>query len=413
MSIQQQASVGLRYYKTNNDIKKRKKYIYMKSGLVVDPYSANNTIASAYYPLLVDQKVDYLLGNQPTTPIESDKFYQDLTDIARKASAQGIQWAYPYIKKGKLEMALFPTSELEWFYNDIGDLKEMWRKVYDEDDKLFIYVYDKEGIRIYKDKVEGQPIETTGHVPVTVQMGAEKTTEQVSWGVCPFIPLRNNLDCVYDLEAVKGLIDTYDIVLSDFANNLEDFQDVTWVLKGYQGQDVNKFLTEVKRYKTLVVGEGGDARPETIEIPTEARMSMLDKSEKLIFKFGRGVDTDNMSGGSLTNVAIESHFANLDMKADNFSYQVTSFINEYIEFYNIYASMSNNEQIKQGDITYNKSTIINQVEMLKANVEQTGNISERTKLANNPWVKDPDEELKQLEIEREAQVIELEVPFKE
>ena len=413
MSIQQQAQIGLRYYKTNNDIKKRKKYIYMENGLIVDPYSANNTIASAYYPLLVDQKVDYLLGNQPTTAIEEDKFYQDLTDIARRASAQGIQWVYPYIKKGELALALFPTSELEWFYDDNGDLEEMWRKVYDKDDKLFIYVYDKDGIRIYKDSVKGQPVETTGHVPVTVQMGAEKTTEQMSWGVCPFIALKNNLECVYDLEPIKGLIDTYDIVLSDFANNLEDFQDVTWILKGYDGQDVNKFLDEVRRYKTLQVGENGDARPSTIEIPTDARMAMLDKGEKLIFKFGRGVDTDNMSGGSLTNVAIESHFANLDMKANNFAYQVTEFINNYIDFYNIYAAMSNKQAIVQGDITYNKSTIVNQEDMLKANVEQTGNISERTKLANNPWVKDPDEEMKQLEAERNIQVESLETPFKE
>ena len=148
MNIQSQAQTGIRYYKTNNDIKQRKKLVYTKEGLVSDPYSANNTIASAYYPLLVDQKVDYLLGKKPTTPIEDDKFYQDLINVARKASAQGIQWVYPYIKGGELKLALFPTSELKWFYGNGGELEEMWRNVYVEDD----YGTSKSSSRDFKNK---------------------------------------------------------------------------------------------------------------------------------------------------------------------------------------------------------------------------------------------------------------------
>ena len=390
MNKKKQSVIGLAYYGNKNKIKERKKYVFTEAQLIEDPYSANNKIASAFYPLLVDQKVDYLIGKRPTTPIEDEGFYKDLSTCGKKAAAQGIQWAYFYLQGGKLKMEFFPTAELSWEFDSSGKLETMQRCVVEDDDEAYIYVYTKDGVTKYKADKDGlpvgEPISQEGHYSVSVKAGAEETVNSNSWGVVPFIPYYNNDSCVYDLEPIKSLIDAYDVVISDFANNLEDFQDVTWILKGYEGQDPSKFLEQVKMYKSIPVGEGGDARTETIEIPTEARMAMLEKLEGLIFQFGRGVNMEKLSGGSLTNVVIKAQFANLDMKANGFAYYTKQFINDYIEFYNIYAERFGEERIQTDEeIVFNKSMVMNEIEMLDANARQVGTISDDTRWDNHPW----------------------------
>ena len=57
---------------------------------------------------------------------------------------------------------------------------------------------------------------------------------------------------------VKDLIDQYDLVVSGFANDLADIQEVIFVLRNYGGEDLNTFLSELKRYKAIKVE--GDSR---------------------------------------------------------------------------------------------------------------------------------------------------------
>ena len=398
MTKKKQYAVGLAYYQTHNKIETRKKLIFTEEGLIQDPYSANNKISSAFYQLLVDQKVDFLIGDAPTTPIESKTFYKDLQTGGKLASAQGVQWAYFYLQQGELKIEYFPTAELCWSFDRSGQLEWMKRVIVEDDDKTYIYLYDREGVRKYEADADGntmgEPIETTGHYSTITTAGTEEIIESGSWGVVPFIPYYNNDRCIYDLEPIKSLIDVYDVVISDFANNLEDFQDVTWILKGYEGQDVSKFLDQVRRYKSIPVGEGGDARPETIEIPTEARMKMLEKLEDLIYSFGRGVNMAKLSGAQLTNVLIKAHFASLEMKANSFAYFTTQFINDYVEFYNLYAETFGKDTIETDfEVMYNKSMLINESEMLTANAQQTGFISKETRLGNHPWVDDVEQEM--------------------
>ena len=48
---------------------------------------------------------------------------------------------------------------------------------------------------------------------------------------------------------------------------------------------------------------------------------------------------------------------------------------------------------------FNRSLIFNEVEILGANALQKGNISEKTRLENNPWVNNPEKEMEQMEAE--------------
>jgi len=375
------AITGHRYYRSKNDIIQRKMYIWTEEGLIEDVYKANNKIASAYYKLLIDQLINYLLGNEPTQPVEDKGFIKQLKDVATNARIEGKQWMQAYVEDGEFKTIEVPNSELLPLYSD-NTLVEMWR-FYSEDEKEFALRYTKDEVIKYNQK--GDVIKRLPSMQWKVTSAAGEEVKADSLGAVPFICMQANKGSIYDLESIKPLIDSYDIVLSDFANNLEDFQDVTWILKGYSGKNVSEFTKQVKMFKAIPVGEGGDAKPETIEIPHEARMAMLEKAENLIFKFGFGVNLDSMTGGSLTNVAIKSQFANLDMKANAFSQEVTQYINDYIELYNIWAAKANKPLIIEGEITYNKTIISNEVELLEANAKQAGFISNETRWDNHPW----------------------------
>jgi SPP1 family phage portal protein len=252
-------------------------------------------------------------------------------------------------------------------------------------------------------KIDGKP---ASHMKTKEMYGEEVRSEgALSWGVVPFIPLQNNDEGLYDLQPVKGFIDVYDLVDSDFANNLEDIQDIYWILKGYNGENMDTFLAEVRKYKTLKVSEEGDAKAQTVEIPTEARKTMLEILNDDIFKFGRGVDTSKTGEGTITNVVIKSRFANLDLKASEFENQLRDFIDRVVVFYNRYLNIKGQPLIEDYDVTFNRSQIFNETEILKANAEQQGAVSEDTRLSNHPWVDNVEEEKKKLEAEKPVIVL--------
>lgn len=108
------------------------------------------------------------------------------------------------------------------------------------------------------------------------------------FGEVPFIPFFNNNIRTNDLKSIKPLIDIYDKVYSGFINDLDDIQELIFVISGYGGTDLSKFLQDLKRYKTIKLDEDAESHSGvstlSIEIPIEARNSVLDATRKVIFE---------------------------------------------------------------------------------------------------------------------------------
>jgi SPP1 family phage portal protein len=388
--------------------------VYHKENL----YKANNKIANGYYPLLIDQKIDYLLGNGITFKDMDDATYETyfgewfqslLQEAARGSAIKGLYYAFPYIENNDFKLQLVRPE------NIIID-KDMWGNItkafrfdefeYKEGSTVkkgyIVQEWDNKTVKIYEIRGNKETLlEEKAQISKTIKYGTGETIVEGTnaWGRVPFIPLMNNANEMYDLKRIKPLIDAYDIVNSDFANNLEDFQDIFWIIKNYNGTNLDSFLKEVKDLKVLNVGQDGDAKAETIETPHEARSKFLEITDRNIFKFGQGLDIDQLSGGSLTNVVIKARYSNLDLKSKNFETFVTKFIKDYAYFAGIHA----NTTFDVAPI-YDRSMIINEVENLKSNIEQVGGLSEETRLNNHVWVTDAEEEIARMEKEREKTV---------
>jgi SPP1 family phage portal protein len=428
----EQIKTGQKYYLSENEnIMKRRHLLYVQHDengaeeLIDDPYKANNKLASGYTKILVDQKVQYSLGkplsimadkHDVLEELNKEKFTRAIKKIAKEAAKTSIGWGHVYIDKNKdFRVMHIPSSQCIPVYNgsDAEELTAVYR-FYEVDAMTKsgaivkvtrVEYWTQETVTIYQQNPDTLNYELyeeeRKHIQQKYAVGKKiETLEGKSWGIVPFIPFYNNDENVFDLQTVKNYIDVYDVVTSDFANNLEDFQDVYWILKGYNGESLSTFLADVKKYKTLKTAEDGDAKTEQIQIPHEARTKMLDRLNDDIFKFGRGVDTDKAASGNLTNVVIKARFANLDLKASEFETQCKEFISKVIDLYNVYQIIIlNGFPIGSYTVTFNRSLIFNEKELLDANALQQGKVSELTRLQNHSWVTDAEKEIKQMEEE--------------
>ena len=145
-------------------------------------------------------------------------------------------------------------------------------------------------------------------------------TYQHGVGEVPFFPFFNNNIDTDDLKNIKPLIDVYCKVFSGFVNDLEDIQEVIFVLTNYGGTDLGQFLRDLKDYKAIQIESDGDGDHSgvstlTIELPVEAREKLLEITRKCIFEQGMGIDPDPQNFGNSSGVALQFLYSLLEQKA--------------------------------------------------------------------------------------------------
>ena len=108
--------------------------------------------------------------------------------------------------------------------------------------------------------------------------------------------------------------------MSGYANDMEDIQQIIYILENYGGQDLDEFKTNLKRYKTIEVETNeiqgkGDFRTIQIDIPVEARKVILEELKKQIYEFGQGLQQDIESFGNASGVALKFFYRKLELKS--------------------------------------------------------------------------------------------------
>lgn len=131
----------------------------------------------------------------------------------------------------------------------------------------------------------------------------------------PFIPFYNNADRRGDLPLYRDLIDAYDKVVSGFANDMEDVQEVIFVIKNYGGTDKTEFMSDLKKSKLIKVEGDGGVDTIRAEIPFEARNAFLERTRRQIFVSGMGVDPNPENFGNSSGVALKYLYSLLELKA--------------------------------------------------------------------------------------------------
>lgn len=231
--------------------------------------------------------------------------------------------------------------------------------------------------------------------------------EKHGWGRVPYIIIKNNEEKQTDLEPIKDLIDAYDLINSNFINTIEDLKEFIYKINGYGAENLIELVEKIKIMGIVRNNDAtGKIETETIPFPYEARQIILKLLEEKIYEFGRGVNTNRteLIGQAPSGISLEFLYTDLDLKADECIadlteglYQLFWFIAEHLKRL---GEIPQDLNIFDFKFTFNKSRIFNEKEKIETLSNDT-TISLKTKLKNHPYVDDTEQELQQIETEKE------------
>ena len=421
---------GVKYYNNKNDIKKRKIYYYDEHGNKrEDSEAINHRVSHNWHKLLVDQKISYLLGKPAVINADPEQFAEVLNDwlgedwddmlqeIGKGSSSKGVEYLHPFIdEEGNFDYVVIPAEQVIPIYdtdyekNIVSAIRyypfwvngrETVRAEWWDSEEVKYFIKTESGMYVMEEPEEG------GKNPDSHFYYNDRG---YGWGKVPFIEFRNNEEKYSDLQFYREIIDTYDLIISNRVNTIEDIQNIFYVLKGYDGTSLAEFNQNLRYYRAAKVSEEGGIETVQGDAPVEAEDSTLDRMEENIFLFGQGVNikTDKF-GQSPSGVALKFLFHLLDLKSNIMARKFAKGMKNFIWFLSEYLGISGKYAVPQDalntvNVTFSKSMPVNELEMVQMAQASKGIISDQTIVSNHPWVEDASWEKEQMEGERQERV---------
>ena len=350
------AKVGVNYYDGIHDIKDYRIFFIDADGqFKEDKTKSNIKISHPFFKILADQEVQYILSgedgifksdNPKLQEVlderfnNNDEFMSELYDTILGSIVKGSDYMYAYKKQdgttafqnadgiGVVEVRAKETDDgceyvIFWYVDRIGkDNKKIKR----------IQVWDNTQTHFFCQEDDGKIVPDTSEKinprPHAIyKKDGDDSLYYEDFGFIPFFRLDNNKKQQSGLIPIKDKIDDYDLMSCGLSNNIQDTNEALYVVKGFQGDNLDELMTNIKAKKHIGVGEDGDVEIRTIDIPYEARRIKMEIDEKNIFRFGMGVNTEGLKDTSATvSVAVKSAYANLDLKCNGFNKGLRKFL---------------------------------------------------------------------------------------
>lgn len=385
---------------------------------------ADNRVSSNFHQLLVDQEAGYLATKPPTIDVGNDKankkikdtlgdnFALRLNELVVDAANAGVAWLHYWIDDDKqFRYAIVPPDQVTPIYSsDLNRKLVALRRSYQElnpDTGKYTWVHeywDDTSVTAFRSKDEQftglEPIEDRFNVYdiTTDELTGTSSVNNHSLGRIPFIAFPKNKEQQPDLYHYKGLIDVYDKIYNGYVNDLDDIQQVILILKNYEGTDLDEFRHELQRNKSIKVrsmGGGDDSGVDqlTIDIPTEARNSMLETTKTNIFVHAQGIDPTDFKTNNATGTAIKMLYSHLELKAAKTEAYFRDALTELVRAIMRWLKVPDADSIRINQ-TWTRTAIQNDVERAQV-VSQLANYTSKEAIAKaNPIVEDWQEELK-------------------
>lgn len=401
------AKVGLRYYEGNHDINNYRIFFFDADGkLQEDKTKSNIRISHPFFKLLTDQQAQYMLSAKdgfvksdiPELQTELDAYFNENESFAAElyellvgCISKGFEYMYAY--KDENDRTAFQTADsigvvevreketddgcayvIFWYIERIGkDNKKIKR----------IQVWDKSQTVFYCQEDDGQmeldkSIEINPRPHILYKKDGDTSTYYEDYGVIPFFRLDNGKKQVSGVKPIKDLIDDYDLMNAGLSNNIQDTNEALYVVRGFQGDNLDELMVNIKNKKHIGVDEEGGVDIKTVDIPVEARKTKMEVDEKNIFRFGMGVNTEALKDTSATtSIAIKSAYANLDLKCDGLLPSLKQFMRKLLKLVLQEINDTQGTDYEQKDIyfTFDREIITNaqenaQIDLTKAQEQQ-------------------------------------------
>jgi len=402
------AKVGQRYYDKEHDIEGYRVFFVNADGqLQEDKTKSNIKISHPFFTENVDQTVQYLLSGEegfvrsdnPDLQAELDAYFNDnedfmseLYDTMTGCIAKGFEYMYAYKDEedrtsfqcadslGVVEVRAKDTDDhceyvIYWYIERIGkDNKKIKR----------IQVWDKEQTYFYCQEGDGkiqldESVEVNPRPHTLYKKDGDDSTYFEGFGFIPFFRIDNNRKQVSGLKPIKDLIDDYDLMSCGLSNNIQDTNEALYVVKGFQGDNLDELMMNMKTKKHVGVDEDGGVEIKTIDIPYEARRTKLELDEKNIYRFGFALNTSGLKDtNATTNLAIKMAYTLLGLKANKLIIRVKQFMRKLLKVVLAEINDRDGTDYQQKDVyfVFDPEVPVNeqenaQIELTKAQARQT------------------------------------------
>lgn len=422
---------GERYYEGKHDILFKKRTVLGASGKPEEIKNLpNNRIVDNQYAKMVDQKKNYLFG-QPITfdcddkkyvellkKVFNKKFQKTLKDLGGDSLKSGIAWICPYYNdSGELKFKKFPAYEILPFWNDTAHTElQMAVRLYEvekpnatneKDTIQKVEIYTKGGIDYYTFENNRLIPEVTKPHENYITVTTGDKTQEYNWDRIPLVPFKRNDKETPLIRNCKSLQDGINDIISTFKNNMEeDARNTILVLENLEGQDLEEFRRNLAVYgaiKTRAVdGARGDVRTLQIEVNAANYEAILKILKKALIENCKGYDFSELrTGGSPNQMNIKSIYSDIDLDANDMETEFQASFEDLLWFVNKYLNITQDVEEKDVDIIFNRDGVVNETEIMQMLVTAGVKISNRTLLAQVPFIDDIEAELKEVKKEQQ------------
>lgn len=344
----------------NTTIRNYIKYLYTQTGRqVVDFTAANNKIASNFFHRLNTQRCAYSLGNgisftntqqlkdeNGTRTVDTTKaalgpaFDSTVYSAAYYALIHRVSYTFWNHDKGYV----FPMTEFCPLWDEYdGRLRagiRFWSLDW-QNKPATVVLYTEDGYTKYRTREGGKGLDIVEFEPqkaylqrVTVsEADGEEVVGESNYGSLPIVPMWGSKHKQSTLVGMRDAIDSYDLIMSGFANDLEECAEIYWIIGNAMGMndtDVARFRDKLKMTHMAVADtDNSSVTPYTQEVPTNARDTYLKNIRAQIYEDFGALDVHTVAAGA-TNDHIEAAYQPMDEEADDFEYQVIQYVRQIL-----------------------------------------------------------------------------------
>ena len=418
------------YYDYDQAIRNKKRLIVGEGGkMAVDPHLPNNRYLDNQYSTMVDQKVNYFLSKPITFKTENEqyeavlrevfnrKFHRTLKNLGKDSYNGGIGWLYPhYNERGEFVIKKFKPYEILPFWRDEEHTElDFAVRYYEllgyENDREKIYkfveVYDTNGIHKFEYKDGSlKPDYSTYYFEMP---DLEGSLIPYNWDRVPLISFKANNGETPLLKKCKSLQDGINEILSNFGDGMQENAsgNSILVLKNYDGTNLGEFRRNLAQYKAVKVrsvdGANGGLESLQIEVNYANYQAILAELRKALIQNCKGYDINELkSNGSPNEMTIKSIYSQIDLDCNEIETEYQASFEELMWFVNTHLKNTGkgdyfNETL---EVIFDRDMMVNQSQIIADINASMAVLSRKTCVAQHPYVRNVEDEMKQIEDER-------------
>ncbi len=373
----------------------------------------NNKLVNNFPGYIVDVNVGYFMGKPVVyTSSKEDKTFTDSLqdtfnyndeqdenmELAKTMGIKGRCYELLYAdEEAKVRFAVIQPENLIMIYNTLVDPEPIvairfWYTpdLFSDDVLLNATVYTDEEIISYQGT--GDSLTETERTPH-------------SFGAVPVIEFQNNDERQGDFDKVIELIDAYDKVQSDMANDFESFADAFLLIRNMSGTD-DEDLKDMRKKRVILVDDDGDANWLVKDVNDAAQEHYKERLQEDIHRFSLTPNlTDEKFAGNVTGIALQYKLWGIEQKAAQKERKFKKALQRRIELITNFLGVKGKTfDWRDISIVFTRNAPPALPEIVDMVVKLRDFISDETLRAALPFIDDPVEEGERVALQREGKV---------